>query len=185
MSAGPGEGLLGAEFELSRLRTFRRAQKVVVRPPPTGVSNPQRLSQRVDAAPAVGMIYECAVCVCIMHVQRAGRHACAHGGDFVAEDLRWVEVDAPSSCCDARAPEPSVVARATTPRARASLPQRGLHTRYRRTGRRARPLRRGRLRRRRAGVGGLILLVHRRRRRVRLLALAAGQLPRCPLPTER
>ena len=40
MPGEPEEGLLGAEFELSRLlRTFRSAQKVVVRPPPTEVSN--------------------------------------------------------------------------------------------------------------------------------------------------
>ena len=38
--AGPGSSAFGAGFGLSRLsRTFRRAEKVVARPPPTEVSN--------------------------------------------------------------------------------------------------------------------------------------------------
>ena len=89
VSGEPGEGQSGAEFDLSRLRrTVRRAQKVVVRSPPTEESNlsPPSFERRYGT----GRGYDIRVCVCVcsMHVQRAGRHARVYGGDFQAEELR-------------------------------------------------------------------------------------------------
>ena len=47
MLARPRLSAFGAEFELSRRpRTFRRAEKVVARPPPTEVSNLNTPSRR-------------------------------------------------------------------------------------------------------------------------------------------
>ena len=50
------------------------------------------------------MIFDCAVCMCSVHVQRAGRHAGVHGGAYPSKIVHWVEVDVPPSGGDARAP---------------------------------------------------------------------------------
>ena len=55
---------------------------------------------RVGAAPAEGMIFECAKSHACMHEQRAGRHAGARGGARLSEDLRGVDGEVPASCGD-------------------------------------------------------------------------------------
>ena len=102
-------------MELSRqLLTSQRAQKVVARSPPTEESNlnaPLRERKR-----STGCGYHNRVCrVCAHeHVQRAGRHACVHGGPHPSAVVHRVEVDVPSSCGDARAPGRAAGLRATS-----------------------------------------------------------------------
>ena len=103
MADGPGEGHLGAEFELSRLLCTSRAAEEVVAAAARGL---RRRGSTPDARNALVHPHNGCTRARAYHAQQAkqrdGRDVGARGGARLSEVLRWVEVDVPSRCGGAR-----------------------------------------------------------------------------------